>query len=74
MTREILDFGRGQRIASRAQRLAVFAADLGCTRPGCTEPHSRSQIHHGALDFAKGGNTDIGRVDLCLWHGQPQRR
>ena len=62
MTREILDFGRGQRIASRAQRLAVFAADLGCTRPGCTEPHSRSQIHHGALDFAKGGNTDIGEL------------
>jgi hypothetical protein len=62
MTREILDFGRGQRIASRAQRLALFCADLGCTRPGCTEPHSRSQAHHGALDYAKGGNTDIGEL------------
>lgn len=62
MTREVLDFGRGQRLASRAQRLAVFAADLGCTRPGCTEPHSRSQVHHGALDYAKGGNTDIGEL------------
>ena len=62
MTREILDFGRGQRIASRAQRLAVFAADLGCTRPGCTEPTAAPRSITGHWTSPKGGNTDIGEL------------
>ncbi|GAA3032345.1 HNH endonuclease signature motif containing protein [Gordonia defluvii] len=58
-SRVIVDFARGRRIASFAQRLALFGKDRGCTRPGCTEPFSRTQAHHAQLDFAKGGLTNL---------------
>ncbi|GAB11221.1 hypothetical protein GOARA_065_00140 [Gordonia araii NBRC 100433] len=58
-TRQVLDFGRGRRLASLAQRLAMFGRDRGCTRPGCTEPFARCQAHHAQADFAAGGNTNL---------------
>ncbi|GED97496.1 HNH endonuclease signature motif containing protein [Gordonia crocea] len=61
-TRVVLDFWRGKRLATLPQRLAIFGSDLGCTRPGCTEPFSRTEAHHGALDFAKGGNTNVSEM------------
>ncbi|GAB10935.1 hypothetical protein GOARA_063_01340 [Gordonia araii NBRC 100433] len=61
-TREILDFGRGKRIATFSQRLALFGRDRGCTRPGCTEPFIRTQAHHAAADYAKGGRTDAAEL------------
>jgi len=33
-----LHLGRGARLASAAQRLALYARDRGCTRPGCDMP------------------------------------
>ncbi|MGB6181098.1 MAG: DUF222 domain-containing protein [Rhodococcus sp. (in: high G+C Gram-positive bacteria)] len=58
-----LRFGRKRRIASPDQRLALFAAEKGCTFPGCSAPATHSQIHH-VTDWAKGGLTDIE----CLTH------
>ncbi|GED97071.1 HNH endonuclease signature motif containing protein [Gordonia crocea] len=58
-TREILDLGRGKRFATKAQRIALFGRDRGCTRPGCTEPFCRTQAHHATADFADGGMTDV---------------
>ena len=59
-TRVVLDFARGRRLATMAQRLAMFGQDLGCTRPGCTEPFCRTQAHHATADFAQGGQTNLG--------------
>ncbi|QKT09191.1 DUF222 domain-containing protein [Gordonia sp. X0973] len=61
-TREVLAFGRGKRLATMAQRLALFGAYLGCTRPGCTRPFSHTEAHHGLLDFAKGGETNLDEL------------
>ncbi|MFT4200446.1 DUF222 domain-containing protein [Gordonia sp. (in: high G+C Gram-positive bacteria)] len=61
-TRQVLDFYRGARIATKAQRLALFGAHRGCTRPGCPRPFSQCQIHHAALDFAKGGLTNLDQL------------
>ena len=58
-THEVLYLGTAQRLANRAQRLALAAAYGGCSAPGCTRPASRVEIHHAALDYAKGGTTDI---------------
>lgn len=58
-TRQVLDFARGRRLATMAQRLAMFGQDLGCTRPGCTEPFCRTQAHHAVQDFAAGGQTNL---------------
>ncbi|MFT3716715.1 MAG: DUF222 domain-containing protein [Gordonia sp. (in: high G+C Gram-positive bacteria)] len=57
-TREILYQGRGKRLATKSQRLALFGRDRGCTHPGCDAPFNRSEIHHNH-DWAKGGNTDV---------------
>ncbi|WP_161927167.1 DUF222 domain-containing protein [Gordonia crocea] len=70
-TRQVLDFGRGKRIATLAQRLALFGRDRGCTRPLCTEPFSRTQAHHAAADWADGGQTDLG--DLAAACGADNR-
>ena len=41
-----LHLGRERRLASADQRLALIAADGGCTRPGCDAPASRCAVHH----------------------------
>ncbi len=58
-TREVVNFGRGRRLATMGQRLALFSAYRGCSRPGCTRPFSHTEAHHGVLDYAKGGRTDL---------------
>ena len=64
--REIkLYYGRSRRTASPGQRLALFAIDKGCTKPGCTAPAYHSQVHHATRDFADGGNTDIDELTLA---------
>ncbi|MFZ2510327.1 MAG: DUF222 domain-containing protein, partial [Gordonia sp. (in: high G+C Gram-positive bacteria)] len=60
-TSQVLYLGRGRRIASRAQRLALFGRDRGCTAPGCAVPFVRTQAHH-MPDWADGGCTDIDRL------------
>lgn len=59
-----LHFGRSKRFATRAQRLALIAGQGGCTRPGCTAPPDKCEVHHARADYSKGGNTDI--EDLIL--------
>jgi hypothetical protein len=59
-----LYLGRTRRTASLGQRIALFARDHGCTRPGCTAPASRSQAHH-IIDWQHGGTTDITNLALA---------
>ncbi|MFT4201741.1 DUF222 domain-containing protein [Gordonia sp. (in: high G+C Gram-positive bacteria)] len=70
-TRQVLDLYRGARIATKAQRLALFGAHHGCTRPMCTRPASQCQVHHAELDWAKGGMTNLN--DLTLACGPDNR-
>lgn len=45
-TREPLYLGRTKRLASKAQRIALYGLDRGCTRPGCPAPPYHTQVHH----------------------------
>jgi hypothetical protein len=64
-TEEVLYLGRARRCASTAQRLALFARDSGCTRPGCTKAFLQCDAHHAVKDFARGGRTDIDELALA---------
>ena len=57
-TSEVLHRGRGKRFASKAQRLAMFARDRGCTAPECDVPFARTEAHH-VIRWEDGGQTDI---------------
>ncbi|MCF8609297.1 HNH endonuclease [Gordonia sp. HY285] len=57
-TSEVLYLGRGRRFASKAQRLAMFVRDRGCTAPGCNVPFSRTEAHH-VVRWENGGRTDL---------------
>jgi hypothetical protein len=60
-----LHFSHAQRrTANLDQRLALFAAERGCSRPGCTMPAVGTQVHHRNKDHAFGSDTGI--EDLCL--------
>ena len=60
-----LYYGRRRRTASPGQRLALFALDRGCSKPGCTAPLNRSEVHHAERDWQHGGNTDINELTLA---------
>ncbi|MEV6768867.1 DUF222 domain-containing protein [Nocardia sp. NPDC051030] len=62
-----LHLGRGQRLANPAQRLALIAAERGCTRPGCNAPATLTAVHH-VSEWADGGNTDIENLTLACDH------
>ncbi|UCZ62186.1 HNH endonuclease signature motif containing protein [Mycolicibacterium phocaicum] len=64
-TGQPLYLGRAARTASTAQRLALFARDLGCTKPNCTAPASRSQAHHVNTNWRDDGPTDITNLTLA---------
>ncbi|WP_245555760.1 HNH endonuclease signature motif containing protein [Gordonia soli] len=69
-TEEILYFGRARRTASRAQRMALFARDRGCTAPDCDQPAMHSEAHH-LTDWAEGGRTDINELGVaCPKHNR----
>jgi len=64
-----LHFARQRRTASLDQRLALFAAEGGCTGPHCPVPAMGSQVHHRDRDFQHGANTDIEELTLaCAGH------
>ncbi|MDX1879861.1 DUF222 domain-containing protein [Mycolicibacterium sp. 141076] len=63
-TGQPLYLGRAARTASTAQRLALFARDLGCTRPNCTAPASRSQAHH-ITNWREDGLTNVDTMTLA---------
>ncbi|NMO03339.1 DUF222 domain-containing protein [Gordonia sp. TBRC 11910] len=60
-TQEVLYLGRANRFASKAQRLALFGRDRGCTAPLCSVPFAHTEAHH-APDWAKNGHTDIDKL------------
>ncbi|WP_207839806.1 HNH endonuclease signature motif containing protein [Williamsia soli] len=55
---EPLFLGRAKRLASEAQRLAMFAAHRGCSCPGCSAPAMWAEAHH-TVEWMLGGLTDI---------------
>ncbi len=57
----VLAHGRGVRLATPAQRRAVFARDRGCVIPGCTAPPQWCDIHH-LTPWAVGGLTDVNAM------------
>jgi len=63
-TGQPLYLGRAARTASTAQRLALFARDLGCTRPNCTAAASRSQVHH-ITNWRDDGLTNVDTMTLA---------
>jgi hypothetical protein len=58
-TGSALDLFRARRTASVAQRLMLIARDGGCTKPSCTVPAYGCQVHHAALDWTDGGETNV---------------
>ena len=67
-TGQILHLGRTRRIATRAQTIALYARDLGCSFPGCNIPPEWCERHH-ILSWAEGGLTDLNNLTLlCRYH------
>jgi hypothetical protein len=63
-----LNVGRGQRLATRAQRRALRAMYRSCAIDHCDVPFGRCEIHH-ILPFELGGRTDLHNLlPLCSRH------
>ncbi|MFC3241529.1 DUF222 domain-containing protein [Gordonia humi] len=72
-TSQVLYLGRGRRLASPAQRLAIFGRDRGCSAPACAAPFIRTQAHH-MPDWQHGGPTDIDHLGAaCGGHNRTVR-
>jgi len=67
---EVLDVGRAQRLASTAQRRALYLRDRSCVFPSCTRPAHWTQAHH-IREWVDGGPTDLH--NLALLCGQHHR-
>ena len=66
---EVLDVGRSQRTATRAQRRALRAMHRTCAHPDCTVPFSACPIHHIRWWGKHNGRTDIDNlIPLCERH------
>ncbi|MBL8929999.1 MAG: DUF222 domain-containing protein [Kineosporiaceae bacterium] len=63
----VLAHGRARRLATPAQRRAVFARDRGCVIPGCTSPPHWCDVHH-VTPWAAGGLTDVEALVLVCGH------
>ncbi len=61
--RRPLDLYRGKRLASFDQRVALYGAERGCSRPGCDAPATRTQVHH-VREWRDGGLTNIEYLTL----------
>jgi hypothetical protein len=65
---KVLDLGREQRLANRAQRRALRAMYRTCQGGSCSVPFGRCQIHH-IVPFEDGGFTDLRNLlPLCSTH------
>jgi hypothetical protein len=58
-----LDLGRTTRLASPAQRLALWHRDRGCSYPGCSIPPTWCEAHH-VTHWCHGGATDLANLAL----------
>lgn len=66
---EVLDVGRSERTANRAQRRALRAMHRTCAHPDCTVGFSACRIHHVRWWWEHRGLTDIDNlVPLCERH------
>ena len=64
-----LNMGRGKRLFTRHQRIAIANRDGGCTFPGCDRPPNWCEIHHARNPWAEGGKTNLhDGVLLCNLH------
>ncbi|HEX4983980.1 MAG TPA: DUF222 domain-containing protein [Ilumatobacteraceae bacterium] len=65
---EVLDCGREQRVANRAQRRALRAMYRTCAYPGCDVTFDRCDIHH-VIEWLHHGRTDLDNLlPLCGRH------
>ena len=59
---------RNLRFATALQRLVLFALYDGCVWPGCTEPATRTQVHH-LIPWSAGGLTELDNLaPVCRPH------
>ena len=66
---EVLDVGRTERTANRAQRRALRAMHRTCAHPDCTVGFSACRIHHVRWWWEHNGLTDIDNLlPLCERH------
>jgi hypothetical protein len=65
---EVLDVGRAQRLATRAQRRALRAMYRTCAHPGCTVTFEQCRIHH-VKPWERNGDTNLDNlIPLCSVH------
>ncbi|WP_322858463.1 HNH endonuclease signature motif containing protein [Mycobacterium europaeum] len=53
-----------KRLATRGQRIMLYAKDRGCTAPGCTVPGYFSEVHH-VTDWTQCRRTDIDNLTFA---------
>jgi hypothetical protein len=71
---QVLDMGRRVRLATPAQRRAVFARYATCWVKGCPLPATMCQIDH-ADGWADGGPTDLANLGpACQFHNRDRYR
>ncbi|MEU8193752.1 DUF222 domain-containing protein [Microbispora amethystogenes] len=71
---QVLDMGRKVRLATPAQRRAVFARYATCWVDGCPLPATLCQIDH-ADDWCSGGLTDLKLLGpACQFHNRDRYR
>ncbi|GAA4215012.1 hypothetical protein GCM10023074_68840 [Microbispora amethystogenes] len=71
---QVLDMGRKVRLATPAQRRAVFARYATCWVDGCPLPATLCQIDH-ADDWCSGGLTDLNLLGpACQFHNRDRYR
>ncbi|WP_327046750.1 DUF222 domain-containing protein [Microbispora sp. NBC_01189] len=71
---QVLDMGRKVRLATPAQRRAVFARYATCWVDGCPLPATLCQIDH-AEDWCSGGPTDLKLLGpACQFHNRDRYR
>ncbi len=64
----VLDLGRGQRLFSGSQGIAVSIVHATCAADGCERPVAWCDLHHRKA-WASGGRTDLSEaVPLCGFH------
>jgi hypothetical protein len=60
---QLLDLGRATRLATPAQRQALWHRDGGCSWPGCSIPATWCDAHH-VVHWCRGGATDLTNLAL----------
>jgi hypothetical protein len=71
---QVLDMGRKVRLATPAQRRAIFARYPTCWVDGCPLPATMCQIDH-AHNWSEGGPTDLNLLGpACQFHNRDRYR